>query len=46
METIKELQTQMAMLKLQLHQKDQLLAVKDRQLQERGQLLEALTKQL
>ena len=45
-ETIKELQLQLAALKVQLHQKDQLIALKDRQLYERGQLLEALTKQL
>ena len=45
-ETIKELQTELAMLRLQLHQKDLLIAVKDRQLDERGKLLDALTKQL
>ena len=45
-ETINELQTELAALRLQLHQKDQLIAVKDRQLDERGKLLDALTKQL
>ena len=40
-ETINKLQTELAALRLQLHQKDQLIAVKDRQLDERGKLLDA-----